>query len=89
MKDKDMDLARKIRYSMTYEVRKDSEGNVIGPKIKKDSIVRNVKVTPHVPVFITYYTIYPDKNGNMVKFRDVYGYDKRIIKQLKQFATRR
>lgn len=86
MKEKDMNLAQKIKYSMTYRVQKDNEGKNIGSAVKKDSIIRNVKVVPNIPIFITYYTIYPDKNGNLTTYSDVYGYDKRIIKQLKQYV---
>ena len=88
LKDKDEDLAKKIKYSMTYTMKKDSEGKFIS-SVAKDSIVSNVNVTPHVPVFLSYYTLYPDNSGNLVSYPDVYGYDKRIIEQLKPYAKRR
>lgn len=88
LKDKDESLARKIKYSMTYTMKKDSEGNLVS-SVAKDSLVSNVNVTPHVPVFLSYYTLYPDNSGNLVSYPDVYGYDKRIIEQLKPYAKRR
>ena len=89
MKEKDMNLAGKIKYSMTYSMKKDSEGNLVKSSVKKDSLVRSVKVEPNIPVFLTYYTLYPDNNGKLVEYRDVYGYDRRIIEQLKPYAKRR
>ena len=84
-----MNLAGKIKYSMTYSMKKDSEGNLVKSSVKKDSLVRSVKVEPNIPVFLTYYTLYPDNNGKLVEYRDVYGYDRRIIEQLKPYAKRR
>ena len=73
---------------MTYTMKRDSEGNLLS-SVAKDSLVSNVPVTPHVPVFLSYYTLYPDNSGNLVSYPDVYGYDKRIIEQLKPYAKRR
>jgi murein L,D-transpeptidase YcbB/YkuD len=89
LKDKDEELAKKIKYSMTYTTKKDSEGNPIPSSVAKDSLVKEVSVVPHVPVFLSYYTLYPDNSGNLVSYPDVYGYDKRIIEQLKPYAKRR
>jgi murein L,D-transpeptidase YcbB/YkuD len=89
LKDKDENLAKKIKYSMTYSMKKDSEGNPIPSSVAKDSLVKEVSVVPHVPVFLSYYTLYPDNSGNLVSYPDVYGYDKRIIEQLKPYAKRR
>ena len=89
LKDKDENLAKKIKYSMTYSMKKDSEGNPVPSSVAKDSLVKEVSVVPHVPVFLSYYTLYPDNSGNLVSYPDVYGYDKRIIEQLKPYAKRR
>ena len=32
-----------------------------------------------VPVFIAYYTLYPDSHGRLVEFPDIYGYDKVVL----------
>lgn len=89
MKEKDMKLAEKIKYSMTYKMEKDSEGKPVTSSVKKDCLVRNVKVDPNIPVFLTYYTIYPDNEGKLVEYRDVYGYDRRIIDRLRPYVKRK
>ena len=43
-------------------------------------------VSPHVPVFIIYYTAYPNPTtGTVELWPDLYGYDKVIIREMKQF----
>ena len=42
-------------------------------------------VKPHVPLYILYYTIYPDENGVVRNYPDVYGYDQLIWNHLKKF----
>ena len=48
-------------------------------------IISNVNVDPKVPLFITYFTLYPDVEGNIKSFSDVYGYDKVIFSTLKNY----
>ena len=81
--DKDDDLIDRIRYSMEADINhsQDNDGKARKP-INRDRLVRQVKVEPEVPLFITYFTLYPDQNGLLQEYRDVYGYDKAIIKQL-------
>ncbi len=45
-------------------------------------MIRYLPVTPHVPLFIEYYTIYPDASGQMQRYSDIYGYDDVISKRL-------
>lgn len=43
-------------------------------------------VTPHVPVYIIYYTAYPDPETGVVNYYpDLYGYDKAICRKMKEF----
>ena len=42
-------------------------------------------VKPHVPLYIIYYTIYPDEHGLIQAYPDVYGYDKLVWNHLKKF----
>ena len=43
-------------------------------------------VVPRVPVFINYYTVYPNpKTGSIEQWPDLYGYDKVISREMKQF----
>lgn len=50
-----------------------------------DSIQKSKTVNPQVPLFITYYTLYPDAGGKMRRYEDVYGYDERISQYLKNY----
>ena len=49
-------------------------------------LVDYVGVMPRVPLFITYYTVYPDPaTGRLQNYPDVYGYDKAIERGLKTY----
>ena len=48
-------------------------------------LISYMPVQPHVPLYIIYYTIYPDENGHVQTYPDVYGYDKLIWNHLKKF----
>ena len=55
-----------------------------GPRPFK--IITYSDVTPHVPVYIIYYTAYPDPETGEVGFwPDLYGYDQVIRKEMKVF----
>lgn len=82
--DPDNELLEKIRYSMTADLRP-HEGEEERPEIDKDMLVHQVKVEPQVPVFITYYTVYPDQNGVLKEYKDVYGYDRALKEHLKPY----
>ncbi len=89
MKDKDEALIEKINYSMTTDVSvmydKDKVEHKEKIEIDKDKLVNTVDVNPQIPVFITYYTLYPDTKGNLQAYNDVYGYDDALFKALKPF----
>lgn len=72
--DKDERLIERIKYSMTNDSLSD-----------RKMVVKSVKVQPQVPVFITYFTLYPMAGGKMVEYPDVYGYDAEIYKLLKKY----
>ena len=70
LEDKNQQTLDKIEYSMTADSLAD-----------RSMVVGSVKVEPEVPVFITYFTLYPAGSGKslgMREYADVYGYD-RII----------
>lgn len=49
-------------------------------------LVSSLLVKPHVPLTITYYTIYPDpRTGRLAAYSDVYGYDDVIYEDVKPF----
>lgn len=74
LKDKDEQIMEKIKYSMTA----DSLGN---PKM----VIGSLKVNPPIPLFITYYTMYPMSGGRVEEYPDVYGYDEVIYSLLKKY----
>lgn len=46
-------------------------------------------VTPHVPVYIIYYTVYPDpETGEVGYWPDLYGYDQLIRRKMGEFVQR-
>ena len=51
----------------------------------RNKIVGYIPVTPRVPLYIIYYTLWPDENGVLQTWPDVYGYDKVMWNQLKPF----
>jgi murein L,D-transpeptidase YcbB/YkuD len=49
-------------------------------------LVSSLSVPSRVPIFITYYTIYPDPEGHLQTYNDVYGYDAAMGKVLNHFT---
>jgi murein L,D-transpeptidase YcbB/YkuD len=52
----------------------------------RNKIIGYIPVTPRVPLYIIYYTLWPDENGILQTWPDVYGYDKVMWNQLKTFT---
>ena len=74
MHEKNRQLMDKLKYSMTA----DSLAN-------RRMIVRNIKVDPQVPLYITYLTLYPMAGGRMAEYADIYGFDKVIYSALQPY----
>ena len=89
LKNKDEKLIDKIRYSMTVDLDsrhdKGKKGRADRTSVDKRKLISSLKVEPEVPLFITYYTIYPNKYGQLETFPDVYGYDRVIYNYLENF----
>ena len=83
---KDKTLIDKINYSMQADLSKPKEGEQKRTRVDYRRLVNSVKVNPNVPLFITYYTLYPDVTGKMQTYADVYGYDKVLYQYLRDFA---
>ena len=49
-------------------------------------LISYVPVKPHVPIYILYYTLWPDADGILQTWPDVYGYDDVVWKQLKSLT---
>ncbi len=73
--DKQADKAEDVKYSMTHDPEpKDS--------IRDDRMLKVCKVDPEIPVYLTYFTLFPDHSQHLREYSDVYGYDKIIYHHL-------
>ncbi len=83
----DDDVLADIKYAMTYSDNNDNgtrENEYASVKPRKP--IGSLRVEPSVPVFITYYTMYPDVNGTLQVYDDVYGYDQLLYDRLTEFV---
>ena len=48
-------------------------------------LIGYVPVKPHVPLYIIYYTLWPDEHGTIQTWPDVYGYDHVVLQHLQPF----
>ena len=55
--------------------------------VDKSMLIHQVKVEPEIPLFITYYTVYPNQDGVLTEYQDVYGYDRALKKHLKSYIN--
>jgi murein L,D-transpeptidase YcbB/YkuD len=88
LKDPDEELLEKIRYSMTANLTAEQHEDVdTSLMVDKSLLIHQVKVEPEIPLFITYYTVYPNQDGVLTEYQDVYGYDRALKKHLKPFIN--
>ena len=86
LKDKDEDMMERIKYSMTADLNpNDNDGEEV-EYIDNDKLISTVNVEPEVPVFLSYFTCYPSKSGELVYYNDIYGYDRAINKEMQQLT---
>ena len=85
LKKKDSDLIEKIRYSMEADLNPNDNESDEKVVIDRDMLVNSVTVEPEIPVFISYFTCYPSSDGELRYYKDVYGYDEAIWKELKYY----
>ena len=95
LKNKDKSIIEKIGYSMTADVSKrhvepyiDPEtGEIVEVKdtLDKKKLIGSLDVSPEVPVYIQYYTVFPDENNELREYKDVYGYDQVISRHLNNY----
>ena len=84
--DKDETLIDKISYSMTAPLNAPvTEQSDASQSIDRKRLVYSQKINPSVPLFITYYTVYPDASGTLQRYPDVYGYDKVMARYLENY----
>lgn len=91
--DKDGRLLDRIRYAMSADVspvgirREDMTAHMlaVADTLDKRRLIGQVKVEPRVPVFLCYFTLYPDPSGHIEAFPDVYGYDAVVYRYLRNY----
>lgn len=89
----DKNTVERIGYSIKADVSslgshaQSSESNTPAKAdtLNRKKLIGKVTVEPSVPIFILYYTIYPNAQGEMEPFNDVYGYDAPILKRIRNF----
>lgn len=78
LNEKNPKTIEKIYYS-THVNLKDKE------RIDKSKMLSSLPLSPSVPVFITYYTLFPDENSSLQTYPDIYGYDSVISRYLTNY----
>ena len=79
LNDRNQKTLEKIKYSTSVNLK--NEGS-----IDKSRMLSSLPLNPSVPVFITYYTIFPDDYGTLCNYPDVYGYDRVISQYLTNYT---
>lgn len=93
LSDKSSKMIDKIGYSMNADVsplgNKKEEMTphmlAVSDTLDKARLVGSVTIEPQVPIFICYFTMYPNPDGKMETYRDVYGYDKIVYQRLANY----
>ena len=85
LKKKDRDLIERIKYSMEADLSPSDDRPDDQPRIERRKLVNSVNVEPEIPVFIGYFTCYPSPDGELRYYKDVYGYDAAIWKEMKRY----
>ena len=79
-----MDLPPMTEQGREYIRTHQQEENGTGRKLPF-KLISYMPVKPHVPLYIIYYTIYPDEYGRVTNYPDVYGYDNLVWNHLKKY----
>lgn len=77
-------LIDKIRVAIDKEPLSE-EGRQYKEQTDPENYMKSYSFDPRVPVYIDYYTLYPDGEGTFHAYNDVYGYDKPLLKELNRF----
>lgn len=87
--DADEQLLDKLRISMGMKPETDWGRDLVDaldPAAPTPKLVSWLKVSPRVPLIISYYTIFLTPNGTLQYYPDVYGYDKVIRESLATYT---
>lgn len=78
------DMEDKLKYSMSVDFINDVD-SMKKRNIDRKRLISTLRVTPQIPLYITYYTIYYNADGKLAEYDDVYGYDDVLIEKLSPF----
>lgn len=62
-----------------------TEQQAVADTLRRDMLIGKAKVEPFVPVYLWYYTLYPDTKGVLRSHADIYGYDPIVFNYLKNY----
>ena len=88
LKDPDDWQLDKLRISMDLEPETERGQEYMEREDRPEHprLVDYLSVSPRVPLYVTYYTLYPDPlTGSLQTYPDVYGYDKALERALKPY----
>ena len=83
--DKDERVMEKMKYSIAADLSNEGAETDERPVIDKSKLLHSLSVKPTVPLFITYYTLYPNADGVMTGYDDIYGFDPVIYAKIQNF----
>lgn len=83
LKDKNEETAQKISYTMNLHAGETDAAD--DDAIDRKLLLHSLPVKPTVPLFITYYTLYPDRGNTLRSYADIYGFDKVIYEHLQNY----
>lgn len=90
--DDNAETISRIAYSMTADLsplrdkKKDDDEEAEADTLQRKKLIWAVPVKPQIPLFITYFTLFPNaEDGQMASFDDVYGYDEVLWKGLRNY----
>ena len=86
-------IVEKLLYTVTADVsplgkkreEMTQEQAAVADTLRKNMLVKSLNVEPAVPLFITYYTLYPSSDGTLMDLPDVYGFDKVMVRYLRNY----
>lgn len=67
LRQNDTELTEKIKYCI--------EKDIASPDFDKRKMVGSKNVDPQIPIFIVYYTLFPEPGGTLQGYPDIYEYD--------------
>ncbi len=78
-----MGIKPKTKQGKEWLKEKEQELKAKGETVDCHTLIRHKEVSPHIPLYITYYTLFFDHEGTLQSYPDRYGYDKVLLEAIK------